>query len=116
MKRYLVLLSLVAFSAFADGVLLEDKATKQLVNEAIVEDTYFEDEGYARIIDEKLFKHMIVKETESSMTIHSVGTGYSAWDNKEITITCDVEINSYECAPEVTKIKCAIENENWPND
>lgn len=116
MKKYLFVLGLLSFSSvFADDILLQDKRVKSIVYEAIIEETYFEDEGYKRMLEEKAFTHTIVKETETGMLIRSVGTGYSAWDDKEIKISCDVEINSYECAPEVTTINCSIENENWPN-
>lgn len=115
MKAILVILALTSFSTYATDRLLQDKHVKEIVYDAIVEDTYFEDDGFQRILDPKAFTHKIVKESDSGMVLRSVGTGYSAWDDKEITISCDVEIESFECAPEVTKINCSLENENWPN-
>lgn len=82
--------------------------------ESIIEDTYFADEGYDRAIAPHEFSFQIIPVCKGNVEIEAIGSGYSAWDDKVIDYDCKLLMDINQSDYKVIKLKCVLENENWP--
>ncbi len=101
---------MVAGNSFATT----NQQLSDLAYDAIIEDTYFEDEGYERVIAKKNFQFNVQPISNYDVEIVALGEGYSAWDDKIISYNCRVLLNVESTSLQVKKIDCLVEGENWP--
>lgn len=109
--------SLQSFARLNDTTKANSSIYDKIVNlsyEKIIEDTYFEDEGYDRAIAQEEFTFQIIPESKGYVEIEAKGSGYSAWDDRVINYDCKLLMNINKSSYEVVKIQCVLENENWP--
>ena len=103
---------MLLLSTFAYGTELPLKS-KEVIFQGIIQDIYFEDDGYKRMpkaIDD--FAYTIIEEN----IIKVEGFSYSDWDMKEIFYDCTVSVltrGMIEKSDDVV-VRCKLEGENWP--